>query len=118
MSSDSPPPGRLVVISGPSGAGKSTVVRQLLERCPLPLKMSVSCTTRSARPGEIDGQSYWFLTDDEFHRRREAGDFLRYYAAEARPQFAAPTILPGPTGEENTLSLHGRGVFAKNEGGV
>ncbi len=43
---------------------------------------------------------------------REAVDFLRYYAAEARRQFAAPTILPGPTGEENSLSLHGRGVIA------
>lgn len=42
---------------------------------------------------------------------REAVDFLRYYAAEARRQFAAPIVLPGPTGEENTLSLHGRGVF-------
>lgn len=42
---------------------------------------------------------------------REAVDFLRYYAAEARRQFAAPTILPGPTGEENSLMLHGRGVF-------
>lgn len=43
---------------------------------------------------------------------REAVDFLRYYAQGARRQFGAPTILPGPTGEENTLSLHGRGVFA------
>jgi len=43
---------------------------------------------------------------------REAVDFLRYYAAEARRQFAAPIILPGPTGEENALMLHGRGVFA------
>lgn len=43
---------------------------------------------------------------------REAVDFLRYYAAEARRQFSEPTILPGPTGEENSLSLHGRGVFA------
>ncbi len=43
---------------------------------------------------------------------REAVDFLRFYAAEARRQFAAPMILPGPTGEENSLSLHGRGVFA------
>jgi RHH-type proline utilization regulon transcriptional repressor/proline dehydrogenase/delta 1-pyrroline-5-carboxylate dehydrogenase len=42
---------------------------------------------------------------------REAVDFLRYYAAEARRQFAAPITLPGPTGEENTLALHGRGVF-------
>lgn len=43
---------------------------------------------------------------------REAVDFLRYYAQGARQQFGAPTILPGPTGEENSLALHGRGVFA------
>ena len=43
---------------------------------------------------------------------REAVDFLRYYAVEARRLFTAPTLLPGPTGEENRLSLHGRGVFA------
>lgn len=43
---------------------------------------------------------------------REAVDFLRYYAAEARRLFTAPIILPGPTGEENRLSLAGRGVFA------
>ncbi|MEL7198145.1 MAG: bifunctional proline dehydrogenase/L-glutamate gamma-semialdehyde dehydrogenase PutA [Pseudomonadota bacterium] len=43
---------------------------------------------------------------------REAVDFLRYYAAQARSQFTQPMTLPGPTGEENTLSLHGRGVFA------
>ena len=43
---------------------------------------------------------------------REAVDFLRYYAVEARRLFTAPTILPGPTGEENRLSLAGRGVFA------
>ncbi len=43
---------------------------------------------------------------------REAVDFLRYYAAEARALFCEPIILPGPTGEENRLSLAGRGVFA------
>ena len=43
---------------------------------------------------------------------REAVDFLRYYAGEARRQFSGPINLPGPTGEENTLRLHGRGVFA------
>ncbi len=43
---------------------------------------------------------------------REAVDFLRYYAGEARRLFTAPHPLPGPTGEENRLSLHGRGVFA------
>jgi len=43
---------------------------------------------------------------------REAVDFLRYYAARARAEFVAPTTLPGPTGERNELTLHGRGVFA------
>nr|WP_298931310.1 bifunctional proline dehydrogenase/L-glutamate gamma-semialdehyde dehydrogenase PutA [uncultured Erythrobacter sp.] len=43
---------------------------------------------------------------------REAVDFLRYYASEARRQFDEPLYLPGPTGEENTLRMHGRGVFA------
>nr|WP_166178247.1 bifunctional proline dehydrogenase/L-glutamate gamma-semialdehyde dehydrogenase PutA [Altererythrobacter segetis] len=43
---------------------------------------------------------------------REAVDFLRYYAAEARRLFAGPHPMPGPTGEDNTLHLHGRGVFA------
>jgi RHH-type proline utilization regulon transcriptional repressor/proline dehydrogenase/delta 1-pyrroline-5-carboxylate dehydrogenase len=43
---------------------------------------------------------------------REAVDFLRFYAAEARRQFARPLPLPGPTGEQNELRLHGRGVFA------
>ena len=43
---------------------------------------------------------------------REAVDFLRYYAAEARRQFTRPMPLPGPTGEQNELRLHGRGVFA------
>ncbi|HEX8839235.1 MAG TPA: L-glutamate gamma-semialdehyde dehydrogenase, partial [Sphingomicrobium sp.] len=43
---------------------------------------------------------------------REAVDFLRFYASEARRQFTTPLPLPGPTGEQNELRLHGRGVFA------
>jgi guanylate kinase len=69
-------PGRLIIISGPSGAGKSTVVRRLLEECDLPLLLSVSATTRRPRAGEIDGKDYFFLTGEEFQRRREAGEFL------------------------------------------
>ena len=61
----------------PSGAGKSTVVRELLGgACPLPLALSVSATTRQPRPGEVDGVDYFFLTPEEFARRREAGEFL------------------------------------------
>jgi RHH-type proline utilization regulon transcriptional repressor/proline dehydrogenase/delta 1-pyrroline-5-carboxylate dehydrogenase len=43
---------------------------------------------------------------------REAVDYLRYYAARARADFAEPLVLPGPTGERNRIALHGRGVFA------
>src|SRR4051812_26382282 len=67
--------GRVIVISGPSGAGKSTLVKQLLERCPR-LEPSVSATTRSPRPGEVDGRDYHFLSRDAFERRRAAGKFL------------------------------------------
>ena len=69
-------PGRLIIISGPSGAGKSTVVRELIGRCPLPLQLSVSATTRQPRPGETNGREYFFLSHEEFERRRRQGDFL------------------------------------------
>jgi len=49
---------------------------------------------------------------DALSEVREAADFCRYYAVQARASFGAPTRLPGPTGETNELSLHGRGVFA------
>ncbi len=68
--------GILVIISGPSGAGKSTVVQRLLNDCPVPLRLSVSATTRAKRPGEEDGRHYHFLTQEEFRRRRENGEFL------------------------------------------
>jgi len=50
--------------------------------------------------------------DDAQGDVREAIDYLRYYAVQARRLFAGPTVLPGPTGERNTYTLHGRGVFA------
>ncbi|HEX5103543.1 MAG TPA: guanylate kinase [Pirellulaceae bacterium] len=68
--------GKMVVISGPSGAGKSTIVRRLLQVCPLPLIVSVSATTRKPRSGEVEGIDYHFLSPEEFARRREAGEFL------------------------------------------
>lgn len=78
MPTESPslPSKRLVVISGPSGAGKSTVVRQLLKCCTLPLALSVSATTRKARPGEVEGVHYHFLSHEDFAARRAAGEFL------------------------------------------
>jgi guanylate kinase len=66
---------RLFVVTGPSGAGKGTLIRALVGRRP-DLAVAVSATTRERRPGEVDGREYVFLTEDEFQRRVEAGDFL------------------------------------------
>lgn len=67
----------LLVLSSPSGAGKSTIARHLLDAREN-LAYSVSATTRPIRPGETDGESYHFLTREEFERRRDAGEFLEW----------------------------------------
>jgi guanylate kinase len=72
----SPSAARLIVLSGPSGVGKSTVLRRLLDRYPDRLRLSVSATTRPPRPGEKEGVDYFFLSPEEFARRRQAGEFL------------------------------------------
>src|SRR3954468_22584249 len=70
------PPSNLIVLSGPSGVGKSTVLRRGVARFPDRLRLSISATTRLPRPGEIDGVDYYFMSPEEFARRRQAGEFL------------------------------------------
>jgi guanylate kinase len=65
------------VITGPSGAGKGTLIKALLERVS-ELEVAISATTRLRRRGEVDGREYWFLTDAEFVRRVDRGDFLEH----------------------------------------
>ena len=68
---------RLTVVSGPSGVGKSTVVRALLERCPQ-VWLSVSATTREPRPGEVDGEHYFFLSHEVFAAMAASGELLEW----------------------------------------
>ena len=69
--------GSLIVLSGPSGSGKATVCNAFLERnenCWL----SISCTSRSPRPTEVDGVDYYFLSKEEFEQKISQNAFLEY----------------------------------------
>ena len=68
---------KLFVISGSSGVGKGTVIKEFLKRNP-EFKLSVSCTTRAPREGEVHGKNYFFLSKDEFKSCIERGDFLEW----------------------------------------
>jgi len=70
---------RLFVVSGPSGVGKGTLVARLRDKRPS-LGLTVSATTRKPRTGEVEGASYYFLTDEEFTAKIEAGEFLEWAA--------------------------------------
>ncbi len=71
--------GNLVILSGPSGVGKNTVVERLLAASGGLVERSVTATTRPPRPGEKDGIDYYFLSPEEFDRRRAEGAFLECF---------------------------------------
>jgi len=68
-------PGTLYIVSAPSGAGKTSLVAALLKADP-DVRLSVSHTTRTPRPGEVDGREYNFVSLAEFERMERAGEFL------------------------------------------
>lgn len=70
--------GRLIVLSGPSGSGKSTVIARALAPGDLPVKRSVSVTTRPPRPGERHGVDYYFWTPAQFDDAVQQGEFLEW----------------------------------------
>lgn len=69
--------GKVVIVSGPSGVGKSTICKEVVRR----LKdgyLSISVTTRPKSDDEVDGRDYWFVSEQEFHRRVNEGLLLEY----------------------------------------
>lgn len=69
--------GQLIVLTGPSGVGKGTLVQSLLQRHPQ-LNLSVSVTTRSPRPGEIEGKDYYFVNPGQFEEMVEKQQLLEW----------------------------------------
>lgn len=76
MPPELPPDLNILVLSGPSGSGKTTIVERLLTASPVPLMKVVSATTRQPRDGEVDGVAYYFLSRNDFERRRKQDEFL------------------------------------------
>lgn len=80
---------RLVVLAGPTAVGKGTVSAHIREHYPDVL-LSVSATTRAPRPGEVDGVHYYFISDEEFDRRIEAGELLEWAVVHNSYRYGTP----------------------------
>ena len=80
---------QLFVLAGPSGVGKGTVVKLLREQHP-ELVVSISATTRSPRPGEVDGKDYIFLDRSQFEDQIQAGGFLEWAEVHRKNLYGTP----------------------------
>lgn len=81
--------GKLIVVSGPSGVGKGTICRRLVERGE-EIRMSVSATTRSPRPGEVDGRDYFFVSRERFEEMIGRGELLEYMDVFGSKYYGTP----------------------------
>lgn len=80
---------RLIVLAGPTAVGKGTVAQYVRDHFPQ-IRQSVSATTRAARPGEIDGVHYAFVSDADFDRMVDEGEFLEWATVHNRSRYGTP----------------------------
>ncbi len=97
--------GSLTVISGPTAVGKGTVVQRLRAEHP-ELVVSISATTRPARPGESHGHDYWFVTDDEFDQLIASDGLLEWASVHGSARYGTPRRpVQDATSEGRTVLL-------------
>ena len=70
--------GLLIILSGPSGVGKNCVRQEIMKSGKVDLTYSISMTTREKREKEVDGVDYYFVSDEEFQKNIDAGNFLEW----------------------------------------
>ena len=83
------PTSRLVVLAGPTAVGKGTVSRYIRQHYPNVL-LSISATTRTPRPGEIDGEHYYFVSDAQFDEMIARGEFLEWATVHNASRYGTP----------------------------
>jgi guanylate kinase len=105
--------GCLIVFAAPAGGGKTTIIQKLRERHP-DWTFSVSATTRSPRPGEVDGREYYFFSRDEFLHRLNRGEFLEHedVHSELYGTLIAPTQERLKCGETVIFDLDAKGAMS------
>ena len=101
------------MIAGPSGTGKGTVVHRLLDRVPS-LWFSVSATDRAARPEEVDGRDYHFVSHDEFCRLRDEGELLEWFEVfgDLKGTPRAPVEAHRARGDDVVIEVDVQGALA------
>ncbi|GMQ86757.1 MAG: guanylate kinase [Acidimicrobiia bacterium] len=109
-SSTTSPDGTLLVVSGPSGVGKSSVVDGVLERSGA--AFSVSATTRDARPGEKDGEDYFFVTEARFDELVASDELLEWagYGGRRYGTPRAPVVDRLAAGQDVLLDIENEGA--------
>jgi len=99
---NSPREGITFVLSAPSGTGKTTVCKALRQKIPA-LKFAVSHTTRAPRPGEKEGEAYYFISQDEFEKKISQGGFLEW--AKVFDHYYGTSVEAAKKGNESQQNL-------------
>ena len=108
---DAPPP-VLLVLAGPAGSGKSTLCDRLVAEDPM-FSRVITTTTRSPRPGEIDGVHYHFFTPEQFDQKIAAGEFLEWAWVHGQRRYGtlkSSVLEPLGVGQNLVMSVDVQGV--------
>ena len=106
------PKGSVIIVSGPSGVGKGTIVKKVVEKR-TDMFLSVSCTTRAPRDGEIPGVSYHYISEEEFRKHIDEDYFLEWecYVGNYYGTPLAPMLSAMEEGKSTILEIEVGGAF-------
>ena len=104
--------GSVIIVSGPSGVGKGTIVKAVVEKRK-DMFLSVSCTTRAPREGEIPGKSYHYISEEEFKKKIEENYFLEWecYVGNYYGTPLSPMLSAMEQGKSTILEIEVGGAF-------